>query len=286
METVVLDASFKIGKEVEILINQCYTCTEKGKYHQENQDTMLCMSVSVMNDVATDIFLVADGMSNTENGNAGKIAKLCKEKFMGSFFENIIGNYDVSDKDFSIINYRDRLQQTLMQSLFQSNMAVSTSELIEVNGGTTLSVLLIVKDFAVGVNVGDSPIYYYNSKDEEFTVLSDVQNLGEQNYQRGVYLRCSEQYRKDRNYLTNYIGKYENLEEEEVGLFSVEKMHEGDMFLICTDGVIDYDNKAEILEILLNEVLSSEEKIKILIEKSRRKNNDDKTAILICCGEM
>ncbi|MBD5552388.1 MAG: hypothetical protein HDQ96_14660 [Lachnospiraceae bacterium] len=99
--------------------------------------------------------------------------------------------------------------------------------------GTTLSLLLLIREYYYIVQVGDSRIYRYRGCLEQLTTDATVARL-----KNG----------KMKNYLANYMGKDEKL------WFSTAQgtFREGDMFFFCSDGGYHFLTEKDVGEVYTN----------------------------------
>lgn len=108
-----------------------------------------------------------------------------------------------------------------------------------VRSGSTMSLLMLVRDRYYVVHVGDSRIYRFRNGMEQLTMDASVARM------KNGHMK---------NYLENYMGK-----KEELSFQAVEGMvQEGDMFLVCSDGLY-HELKEEDAEALAQGCAEGEE---------------------------
>ena len=176
------------------------------------------------------------------------------------------------------------LEEIVKQAVKDANRNVCEQTSPFVETGTTLSVVVILGDYAVLANVGDSPVYYYRSKTKEFQLISSLQTRAEQDVARGKYERYSEEYYENDHIIYSSLGAREELQNEDIFVNVIGYINSGDMFLVGSDGSFGRMKENEIYQII-----SGEEEytvLKELFEEARKDKDDDQTAVFYkVCGE-
>lgn len=256
-----------------------YYRTEKSRevFHKDNEDYMMHSRFSLMNDVSVDVFVIADGMGGMEDGKeASKAAAL---GFMNAFYQEIMDHYVPQRENFTITHYCDRIKEAMIAAIKAANRKVCENAEPGVQTGTTLSAAVLVGNYLIVGNVGDSPVYYYCAESEEVDLISTLQTKAEQDYQMGKYERFSPEYFENDYILVHFIGEYEELTKDIIEFHIVEQVDSGDMLLLCSDGAVGQRRPEEIVEILLQ----NEEKhvLRKLFDVANRDKEDDQTAIWV-----
>jgi len=110
--------------------------------------------------------------------------------------------------------------------------------------GSTAVVLLAYGDHAVSVWAGDSRVYRY--RQGELTQLTRDHSQVEELVAQGLITREQAEHHPSSNVITRAVGVAENLELDSE-MFEVQ---EGDVFLLCSDGLYNEVNDSEIKESL------------------------------------
>lgn len=260
--------------------------TEKSKEldHEVNQDRMLFAENSLMNDEKLKIMLVADGMGGLQNGE--KASYHGTEGFMRDLWESLLKIYMENNREgFSMTHHIERIREIAKQAVLEANREVCRHAEVFEETGTTLSAVLILGTCGVIVNVGDSPVYYYSSREEELTLVSTLQTKAEQDVQRGRYPRFSKEYYENDHILYRCLGQRQELAKSDICVSVLERLEKGDMILAGSDGAFGKMREPEILEIIADE--KEYTVLKNLFERAREDKDDDQTAILYkVCGEV
>ncbi|MGC9503148.1 protein phosphatase 2C domain-containing protein [Baaleninema sp.] len=134
--------------------------------------------------------------------------------------------------------------QRLVALVEQANLAVS--EAVE-NGGTTLSVVLAESRKLSIAHVGDSRIYLI--KNGEIRQLSEDHSLVALLVASGQISLEESQEHPDRNVLTKSLGSKKTLASGYVQSISDIELQDGDIILLCSDGVWDFISNQDFLEL-------------------------------------
>ena len=146
-------------------------------------------------------------------------------------------------------------------------------EIEKMGMGTTISALLVIKDFALTGQVGDSRVYYV--RNERAVQLTEDHTLINWQLKEGLITPEEAIKAKNRNVITRAVGSKDYVQVD-VQSFPVR---EGDKFLLCSDGLYEYLNTNEIAAILEND---PEDAVITLIDlASNRGGKDNITAVVV-----
>lgn len=217
-----------------------YTGTNIGKVRKNNEDNFFSngaykQNVDRQNDSVTDVrragaglYAVFDGMGGEELGEEASLIAaqtLCK----------------YADGDF---------RQTASDYIKDANRQICA--LMDKDGGrrsgTTFSALYIEDETAFACNVGDSRVYLFRKG--ELKQLSQDHTKIQQLLRMGAITQEEARTRRDRHVLTQHLGIFE----DEL-LLSAHRADEialqnGDIFLLCSDGLTDMLDDAEIRRVI------------------------------------
>lgn len=236
----------------------CYK-TDVGKIRPHNED-----AVKIYKNSNCSIMVIADGMGGHE---AGEVASAMVIEIIEQYF-----NEDLYFDD------SEGLRKWLKQILHQINQEILTH--IEKNNishgmGTTAIVTVMTKSFIAFAHIGDSRAYLLSNrqlrqitKDHTFVrKLVDEGKLSEQEAKNHPH----------RNIIMNALGINKDLKFD----YSILEHYELDAILLCTDGLTSMVDDEEILDIL-NQNMTTEEKVNLLIEVANRNGGTDNISIALC----
>ena len=174
----------------------------------------------------------------------------------------------------------EQVQETALASIQMANAKICDE--IEKNTGkrmgTTFAALYIENDKAVCCNVGDSRVYWMH--EGTLTQLSVDHNQVSRLIAAGILTREEARRNKNRHVLTQYLGIFE----EEMAIrpaFSEEiTLDDGDIFLLCSDGLTDMVTDEEIVEIL--QTGKPEGQAERLAERALEHGGRDNITVIVC----
>jgi protein phosphatase len=202
---------------------------DKFDFYEPDEETLLAARGSV--------FLVCDGMGGH---NAGQIAsELAAKQFLHAYYH--LGG-----------TAKDAARQAVL--LAHHYIAEMASKIPSRYGmGTTLTALILKQDEGILVQVGDSRCY--RLREGVFEQLSRDQTLVAQLVAQGILTPEQAKYHPQRNVIRQAVGVQDPSEpfEPDIETFPLQA---GDIYLLCSDGLNDMVDDAEIEAILRSEPLT------------------------------
>lgn len=262
-----------------------FSRTEKSREynHTENEDRYLFTEYCYMNDERIKVFALCDGMGGLEDGK--KASSNAVRAFVESFHRRLTTEYiNSTEQYFSICYHADRLAAMVREAIKDANREVLNKREKFTRTGTTISVVVVMEEYAIVANVGDSPIYFYHADTRELKMISKLHTKAEQDADAGLYARFSPEYYQNDHKLYRSLGAYDDLLDEDIFIKTIGHLKTGDCFLVGSDGAFGRMNEEEIKE-LMNETKDTLF-LKALFEEARKDKDDDQTAIFykICEG--
>ena len=233
-----------------------YYLTDVGKVRDHNED-----SVVIVENYNKEILLaVADGMGGH---NAGEVASSIAITHLGKRFKEVA----------SVGNKEDAINW-LQETVSEINVLIYkyTDEHPESTGmGTTLVTAILTNNFLLIGNIGDSSGFVIKNKKlhkitTDHTLVNLLVKSGE----------LTEEEAKDhpkKNVLMKALGAITNVE---MDIFDVEKDVDG--ILLCSDGVTNM-LEPEIIEKVINDKNSVEDKVKKIIFKCNNRGGNDNISV-------
>ncbi len=241
-----------------------------GLKREQNEDTYLIVDHNTK-DVDIQyygtMYAVADGMGGHTGGEIA--SKMACQGLLEYYAENELAAQDTSDF------YRARLRhlKTIIFNTHEKICKYSEQNSKYANMGTTLSVLVLIKNRALIAHVGDSRIYRLrrNSLEQmtqDHTMAQIFMELGHLSSETGSK-------HPSRHVLTQAVGQ-----EIEVINSRIEKIKKGDIFLLCTDGLNDKLTDIEIKDILLSRS-KLKDKCSRLVKKALKMGGKDNVTVIV-----
>ena len=139
--------------------------------------------------------------------------------------------------------------------------------------GSTVVAAVIEDGLITVANVGDSRLYVI--RDEMHQITRD-HSLVEEMILKGEMTRDSEEYRKNKKYLTRAVGAEKNI----VTDFFDEELEDGDYVLLCSDGLTNMVTEEQIFGIVKGNG-SLEEKASALVDSANKNGGSDNIAVIL-----
>ncbi len=225
--------------------------TDPGKQRSNNEDCFLC-------DEALGVWLVADGMGGH---NCGEVASRIAADTIAN------GLKDNHSLTRAVNNAHERIRAQSNENVEQQGM------------GTTLVALHDLGDRYQICWVGDSRIYRWNPNDEPpFQQLSRDHSYVQELLDSGAINQQEADQHPQKNIITQSLG----CPLDTIRIDSeILEWQDGDILLLCSDGLSDELNNEEIAS-LLEQPLPTEDLANDLIEASlARGGRDNITVVLV-----
>ena len=230
--------------------------TDTGRVRSANQDYVFASIEPV--GVLPDLFLVADGMGGHQAGDYAS-------RFIA---ENLVAHFKKTEDTRIVTVLKDGIEK-VNELLYKESMKKT-----EFNGMGTTLVTAVIEDSTMYVaNVGDSRLYLIRDRLKQITkdhsYVEELVSLGQ--LERG-----SKDYREKKNIITRAVGTEDKLE---IDFFEVS-LEPGDYILLCSDGLSNMLEDAEIEEIICSE-LELPEKAEKLITVANDNGGKDNIAVVL-----
>ncbi len=230
--------------------------TDTGRVRTANQDYVYAQTEPL--GTLPNLFLVADGMGGHQAGDYAS-------RYIA---ESLVAHFKQADSLGIVPLLREEILK-VNGMLYQESMKST-----ELNGMGTTLVAAVIEDTTMYVaNVGDSRLYLVRNRLQQITkdhsYVEELVSLGQ--LERG-----SRDYREKKNIITRAVGTEDKLE---IDFFEVS-LEPGDYVLMCSDGLSNMLEDAEIEEIICSE-LELPEKAEKLITIANDNGGKDNIAVVL-----
>jgi serine/threonine protein phosphatase PrpC len=235
--------------------------TDIGLKRSQNQDSGIALP-------EFGFFLVADGMGGHRGG---EIASSMTVEIVGDFIKQSIAQS--SQRAESGFNPRHLLNESLQRA----NYAIYDRSLKEpsLQGMGTTATALLFKDQLLTVgHVGDSRAYLL--RDGAYWQLTRDHSLVQEKLRAGLITREQAKTDQMRNVITRSVGFGH---ETVVELYEVQ-VQEGDVLLLCSDGLSGQVEDQLTRDILLKEI-PLQERVQSLVEQANLNGGFDNTTVIV-----
>lgn len=240
--------------------------SDPGRKRQANEDFYLI-------NPHLDLYVLADGMGGHA---AGEVASQLAVSTIEEFLLLAAESRDVTwPFGYSVdIPYEHNLLQTTVQ-LANSRVTRAAQESQEYTGmGTTVVVVLIRGNKAFYCHVGDSRIYL--ERNGQFAQLTEDHSLVQEQVSRGLISAEEAKTHRLRHVVTQAIGGRESVDVR----VREQELQPGDQLLLCSDGLTDCVDDAQISEILRTPG-SPEQHCRLLVDSANRAGGDDNITVVL-----
>ncbi len=227
-----------------------YQCTNVGKVRKNNEDALLVTD--------PNIFVAADGMGGAA---AGEVASGLLIDTVKKFLSPLPEPLDEKILAKSIL----KASAAILNEVYK-NPALKGM-------GTTATILHLYNNQAYFAHVGDSRLYRLK-KNLAFEQITIDHSYVEELVRRGEITPEQARVHPMKNILTQAVGAMDNIEVD-TGSFTVD----GDeIFLLCTDGLTNMVEDADIEKILLTSDNPAEDLIQAALDNG---GHDNVTAVVV-----
>jgi PPM family protein phosphatase len=231
--------------------------SDQGKVRSSNEDMFVV-------NVRQGFFLVADGMGGHA---AGEIASQITASAMEQEIQQEIqGTPDMSPEDL------------LKMAVQKANAQVYETQRLrpDYRGmGSTLTALFFFASRYYIAQVGDSRVYRYN--DGILDQLTRDHSVVWPLYENGILTKDDISRHPQKNLITRSIGTHPQVEPD---LFEGD-MLDGDVFLLCSDGLTDVLSDQEIAAILTNRRSTPQELSELLVNAANLGGGPDNITVIV-----
>ena len=234
-----------------------YAMTDVGRRREVNQDYVYVTDRPI--GPFPNLLTVADGMGGHKAGD-----------FASSYTVNVL---------------KDELKKTPMdkpEEILRSVVSIANHKLIEAASrdiklegmGTTLVAATVVGNTLYFANVGDSRLYVVN---QEIRQITKDHSLVEEMVRMGEMDKETARNHRDKNIITRAIGA---VPEVDVDFFEINLDPE-DEILMCTDGLTNMVEDADIRNIMLSQRDIAEQAERLVKTANENGGKDNITVIVI-----
>lgn len=232
--------------------------TDIGKVRLTNED----QAMATINSRGNVLLLVCDGMGGQNKGDyASNLAKT-----------TIIDAFNDKRRFFNKFDALHWVSKTVRYVNKSINDVAAKNKTYE-GMGTTLTMVLIVKDYMVLAQVGDSRCYSYRLW--EFNQISEDQTYVAYLYRTGQISKEEMKTHPKRHVLMNALGYYPSLD------LDVHVLpYRNETLLLCSDGLYNNLNENDIASVIKgNDTV--DQKVKELISLANANGGSDNIAVVI-----
>ncbi|GDY12681.1 hypothetical protein LBMAG53_15590 [Planctomycetota bacterium] len=228
-----------------------------GRVRDNNED-------AVFADVRSRIAVVCDGMGGHAGGNVA--SEMAVQIVSGSLRQ-------LRNADWAV---EDRVIDAMKDAVFSANDHILSRARIDPalhDMGTTLVTCAFMHDRVITANVGDSRIYRIAGG--EVVQVSEDHSLVAERVREGLMDPDSE----EANLLANIVTRALGMDQITVDI-TVEDLHPGDTYLLCSDGLHDLVSDLEIGQIVTG-TSGPQEACAALVDLANHRGGFDNISVVV-----
>jgi serine/threonine protein phosphatase PrpC len=211
--------------------------TDVGRRRRVNQDAFFV-------DDELGLYIVADGMGGHAAGEVAAWEAVEAVNDMIVSGKEAVDNFEHAPQSEEFAKDICRLLEGAVQSATYMVFGMAEQSPDYHGMGTTISALLLVGEYGILAQVGDTRIYCIRGRKE--TQLTEDHTLINWQIQEGILTPEEAKYAPHKNVITRAVGNKDYVQVDT----QIIKVEKGDRFLICSDGLHGYLRKGEIPKIL------------------------------------
>ena len=234
-----------------------------GNVRRTNEDNYYVSSF----DDGIGFALVADGMGGHKGGKfASKKAVECISEYLNTEFD--MKNIDIDDSEHIIENISDAISKANSTVYIE---ALSDENLMGM--GTTI-VLAFIKDKELyAANVGDSRLYIINK--EKIVQVTKDHSMVQELIDKGTLKKDDATLSSNKNIITRAVGT----ERTVMADFYRHTLENGDIVMLCTDGLTNMVSDDEIKEVF-DENVDLDSCVQILVNRANNRGGYDNSTVV------
>ncbi len=233
--------------------------TDKGRARQNNEDAFFTSQGPV--GIFDCLMIVCDGMG-------------------GHSYGEIASGTCVSELVLYVRNAAvDNPAHILYEACCRANLAVlkESEERGNLEMGTTLVMAGVIGKHVYIVNIGDSRLYLVDSGRFRIRQITKDHSFVEEQVEKGLMKRDSDEYRMQKNVITRAVGVYSEVEADEFEL----ELSEGQYLLLCSDGLTNMVSDKVIKNLVLDDSFTLERRAETLVNEANRNGGKDNITVIL-----
>lgn len=240
--------------------------TDAGQ-HKVNQDSCICI---VSKDKKILFAAVADGMGGMQGGKRASGIIIDE---ITRWFNGIPQN--MFDKEALADDLIDRLTDEWEFLIDRINRQLLDDDIA---GGSTLTMLMLLRDIYIAANIGDSRTYMYDGKERKLYQLTKDHSWTQEQLDAGVNPAVIEANTYLKNRITRCLGVSE---EFSCADYYAGNFKAGDKFLLCSDGLRHTIRVSEFIEMLQTDENVRNIAKNMVIKAKKNGEKDNITAVVV-----
>lgn len=259
---------------------EAYALTDIGMVRTNNEDNFFCNGI-----YKKDVFM--PGYVFEEKGDAGKLSVFAVFDGMGGADCGELASLTAAEtlnRYFAEITAKERIFSGEEAILYMNAAVCVEMEKRQADMGSTAVVLSVQAGFVQVANVGDSRAYLYRDNVLEQISVDHTERGSLQRLRREFGLMQEEDGIPDmKNVLTQHLGVSEEDFILEPYISGMSSLYEGDIYLLCSDGLSGMVSDESIQEVLENSCNTTQKAQQLREMALSVGGKDNITLLLLSC---
>lgn len=255
--------------------SSCYVYSEVNQ-RPNNEDSFFTYYLPTTQQTIT-VLSIADGMGGLNFGE--QVSRETLRKVYLALCERLVVDSSLNKLERELVNI-DWLAQAIEEAIEEANDFVL--RMIHNNNwkkaGSTIAVAAILNNTVVVISLGDSPVFHYEKRRRHLTKMTIDHTVANLQFLEGKITAEMAQHHSGRGVLKRHIGQ-EKLPDN-LGARTCD-LEEGDLLLLCTDGVSGHLSGQQIAAILANPQDSLQGIARQLIATARQAGEEDNQTLIL-----
>ena len=237
--------------------------TDKGKVRKDNQDSFIIEKCEAKNAM---IVALCDGMGGAKAG--GLASQISNKAFVSYIYAKL------TSRTNRVIDYARVLKEACAEA---NGVAYEYSLFDEAyNGMGSTIVGGVIKSSGSGyiINVGDSRAYHISRKSNSIYQISRDHSLVEELVEVGAITKEQAKTHPQKNVITRALGVDDTIRID----YSQEVYNEGDIVLLCSDGLTNFVDESTIHELCNS--CDSYDLAEVLVAKANENGGGDNVTVV------
>lgn len=237
---------------------EIFAKSDVGKVRQKNEDSYYVAD----DELGIDVFILADGMGGYTGGEIASALAVAGAK------SYIVNNYEIT------FNTKEDILKLANGAVEYANMIVYEKSKEDKNleyMGSTIELVLIIKDDMYIAHAGDSRIY--RLRKNIFRKITKDHSYTEKLIKEGKITKEEARNHPKRNMITKGIGSAKLVEPDVMH----KKLLKGDILLMCSDGLTNMVDEERIEQILREEGNVAQK----LVDEANKNGGLDNITVLV-----
>jgi PPM family protein phosphatase len=197
----------------------------------------------------------------------------------GDFASKFVVKHTLKTTENTLECNKISIQQDLAKVQKELNQIIEQRPVL-VNMGTTYTAIYISKQAYFLAHIGDSRIYFVRPSENKIWHTWDHSLVGEL-MRKNEISREAGRHHPMGNRISRAIIANDNDNIVKADIRKVDEIQKGDLFFLCTDGVNEAWSEHELLQLLCNRKIATQEKLEIIKKKCTKDSKDNNTAYLV-----